>query len=293
MNRHVQGIIAAIIFCILGSVATGLADQTIISQKVEGSITVDGMGDEPQWGEARKYSVVDAVAGLKIDMQSVYTDREIFFLISYPDPDESREHKTWVWNEDKQMYVMGPKREDAFVFKWNMESAPVDLSIYADNEYIADIWYWKACRTDPQGYADDKIQHLSQNKIPKSLMLTSKTGQHYYLNRKGDSGTSTYKTTLYIERLKDEMPYFEQQPPSGSRSDNRAKGKWQNGSWTIEFSRALNTGNNDDVQFEPGKTYQFGVSRYEIAGRPPELNASQPLFGSGDTGENLFLTFSR
>jgi hypothetical protein len=33
----------------------------------------------------------------------------------------------------------------------------------------------------------------------------------------------------------------------------------------------------------------FGVSRFEIAGRPAEPGADEPLFGSGDVGERLVL----
>ncbi len=79
--------------------------------------------------------------------------------------------------------------------------------------------------------------------------------------------------------------------PSGSRADIKAKGVWKDGEWTIEFGRALNTGNDDDIQFNIEKSYQFGISRHEIAGRKPNPNLSQALYGSGDISEMLILDF--
>ena len=45
------------------------------------------------------------------------------------------------------------------------------------------------------------------------------------------------------------------------------------------------------MQFNTELSYQFGVSRYEIAGRRAEKGIEEPLFGSGEVGERLTLTF--
>ena len=58
------------------------------------------------------------------------------------------------------MYDVGPDRGDCFVFKWAMDAAVNDLSVHSDHPYMADIWFWKANRTDPAGYADDKYHIL-------------------------------------------------------------------------------------------------------------------------------------
>lgn len=268
-----------------------LAEQTIVSHKVAAVITVDGQNLEPEWQEAVAIVVTDKLEDLSISIKSVYTDEEIFFLVTFPDPDESRRHKTWVWNPAQKFYEMGPDREDCFVFKWNMEDRPVDLSVYADNAYLADIWYWKADRTDPVGYADDKFHRLSLEYNEKSAELLSNSGKKTYLLRSGDAGESSYTNTLYVDNEQQEMPHFSHKIPTLSRADVRAKGEWSEGVWALEFSRKLLTGYNDDIQFEPGGRYQFGISRYEIAGRSPDENTSQPLFGAGDTGESLYLTF--
>lgn len=45
----------------------------------------------------------------------------------------------------------------------------------------------------------------------------------------------------------------------GSRDDIITHGTWNNGVWTVEFSRALDTGNNDDVKLAKGEPATFVV----------------------------------
>jgi hypothetical protein len=291
MNKKIKLLFFLIIF--LNCSFSCYAAQTLFAQKIEEAPVVDGISNEQEWKNAQVIVTHDKVADIDITLRALYTDQEIFFLVSFPDPDESRTHKSWVWDEVQEIYRIGSDREDIFIFKWNIEEIPCDLSIYADNHYKADIWFWKACRTDPLGFSDDKVQILSIAEIEDSVKLTSKRGVAMYLLRKGDRGEAVYKTKLPVEYEGDMLPRFTYQIPSGSRADIRAKGFWQKGIWTIEFARSLNTGNNDDVQFDITKSFQFGVSRYEIAGREPNPKLTQPLYGCGDVSEELILVFSQ
>lgn len=82
------------------------------------------------------------------------------------------------------------------------------------------------------------------------------------------------------------MPKYGFQSPTGSRADVKAKGYWNNGRWTIEFARKLNTNNMDDILLEKkGKDYSFATSITEIAGRKPEHDSDNPMFGAGEVGE--------
>jgi hypothetical protein len=268
--------------------------QTIVAQKVDEPPVIDGEPSDAVWDEAEAIVTHDKVADIDITLKAVWTDKEIFFLVSFPDADESRTHKSWVWDKEMEIYKMGPDREDVFVFKWNMEEQPVDLSIYADNPYRADIWFWKANRTDPRGFADDKMHILSPFYMEDAAKLTSKSGKTMYLLRKGDEGKSVYKTDLPPPEYEtDAIPRFSFRTPTGSRADVRAKGVWREGRWTIEFGRALTTGNGDDIPFDTTKSYWFGVSRYEIGARKPNPDILQPLYGSGDVGEELRLVFGK
>ncbi|MCK5580202.1 MAG: hypothetical protein KAJ18_02900 [Candidatus Omnitrophica bacterium] len=274
------------------AVGVSFSAQTIKAEKVGYPPVIDGIGNDEVWQQAQSIVTYDNVADIDLTLKALYTDNQIFFLVVFPDADESRTHKSWVWDKIKEMYILGRDREDVFVLKWNMESEHRDLSIYGKDPYAADVWFWKACRTDPKGYADDKIQTLDSIETRNSLGLTSKAGTTMYLLRTGDSGKPVYKTDLQeADYADDKLLRYSFSLPTGSRADIQAKGVWKDGAWTVEFARALNTRQEDDLLFDVTRKYQFGVSRYEIAGRQPNPKSEQPLYGSGDVGEELILTF--
>ena len=273
------------------SLATGVAaaDQEIRSPFVDKAPKIDGYGDEAVWKKATAITTRDKVANIDIELRTVHDGQTIFFLVRFPDDTEDREHKTLEWNEKLQAYRSGPEREDSFVFKWNMEPHPADLTISGENLYKADIWYWKASRTDPVGHADDKYHLYGAAKYPKSRSLYTRSGRPIYLARLGDDGRSAYESRTYDRYVERNVARYANRQHSGSRADVRAKGLWKNGFWTIEFSRKLNTGYPDDVQFEKRLTYTFCVSRHEIAEKPVNAKLSQPANESGEIGELLTL----
>jgi hypothetical protein len=62
------------------------------------------------------------------------------------------------------------------------------------------------------------------------------------------------------------IPGIIKSPFVGDRGEISAAWKWEDGVWTIEFSRALTTGSETDVQFEDlAGTYYFGLAVFENA----------------------------
>jgi len=275
---------------LLALTGSAVRAKTLTSAKTEVAPVIDGQ-QEALWQKATPITTYDPIAGTRIELRSLHNDRMIFLLIRFADPDESRQHRLWHWSEQSQMYEEGPEREDAIVLKWAIAGGE-DLSLKSDQPYVADIWYWKACRTDPQGVADDKIQRLTTTPGKRSKKVISASGRPMFLFRGGDQGSSAYKTVIYVERHKDIMPRFSTRPPAGSRGDIRAKGVWKDGFWTVEMARLLVTGHDDDLNFRSLEaSYPFGVSRFEIAGLNPDPKADVPRFDSGDISETLRLQF--
>ena len=285
--------LVAILFSLTLLMTAPVMAREIVAVMVEDAPVVDGRTDDSAWSHAEPVTVVDTIAEIELMLKAVYTDDAIFFLASFPDATENREHKTMLWDAQAQRYRMGPKREDMFVLKWSMEQQPVDLSISSNRPYRADIWFWKAYRTDHAGYADDKSQTYSITPVPRSQKVFSKGGKVFYLFRPGDEGSPAYRPLVYDRYVGDAVPRYEQVQPAGSRADIRASGHWQDGVWNIEFGRKLVTGHADDVQLDPRNHYQLGVSRYEIAGRDRDPAVEQPDYGMGDVGETLTLMFQR
>lgn len=267
------------------------ARQTLVAVPVVAPPVIDGSDDDKAWAMAEAVVTRDEVAEIDVTLKAVRSRDELFILASFPDATENREHKTLHWNPSIGVYEEGPEREDTFVLKWNMEPLPVSLKLSADAPYKADVWFWKALRTDPSGYADDKMQVYSFSRSKAAKWMLSSSGRNFYLTRSGDAGTSAYDAAIYPDYAGDTVPAFVSQRPSGSRADIQAKGVWRDGRWTIEFRRKLDTGHPDDIRFALDQTYQFGISRYEIAGRDADPRLEQPLYGFGEVGEELILRF--
>lgn len=262
-----------------------LADHILISHRVDSPFFLDGRGDEYFWKDAVPVIIHEKTANIDVSVKSVHTEDMVIFLVQFPDPTENREHRNLVWNKKTEMYEEGSKIEDVFLFKWRMSPEESDLRLDSDTPYVADVWFWKAYRTDHAGFADDKYHKLTAVKEKNSKMQISQSGKIYYFSRYEDSGQAAYKTYMHYDFDKDEMPYYSQVKPSGSRADVHAKGFWKNGLWTVEFSRKLNTGQSDDLIMEIGKEYDFAVSRYEIAGRKPDKSLNEPFYGAGEVSE--------
>lgn len=275
------------------SLAAGaaFAKQSVVAARVEEPPVVDGRDDDAAWSRARAVTTTDADASAPITLKAVYTNETLYFLVRFADPTEDREHKTMFWDESKKLYRIGPAREDTFVFKWNLGPNLTDLTLSAEVPYKADVWVWKAFRTDHAGYADDKMHIYSIISLPRSQKISTVSGRTFYLQRPGDAGEAAYRPIVHEKYQGDRAARYDLVQPSGSRADVRAKGEWRDGSWTIEFARALDTGHADDIQFRLNRKCFFGVSRHEIAGRQSDPTIEQPDYGAGDVGERLTLIF--
>jgi len=282
-----------LVFCLLCYSITSFAEQNYQVKQVKQLPKIDGSGDDVIWSSAKTIELTDTIAKHKLYFSALHNGESIAIKVRYPDKQANTEHKTLVWDETSSRYKAGPKREDAMVLKWPINPFFTDISLSSNSSYQADIWYWKSYRTDPMGYADDKIQIYSKIPKSKSTRLRSKNNSLFFLQRKGDQGNSSYTTNVLMDKKNPQESRYIHRKPTGSRADIKAKGKWQNGEWTIEFLRKLDTGNIDDIRLVLGKTVLLGLSRYEIAGRKADNQLEQPLFGSGEIGELIMLTIEK
>ena len=52
----------------------------------------------------------------------------------------------------------------------------------------------------------------------------------------------------------------------GSRGDIKAESRYADGGWTVMLSRALDTGNEDDVAFDVRRKYNFAMALFDDSG---------------------------
>ncbi len=267
------------------------SSKTLVARQVLTAPTIDGQASESVWNSAEQILTTEAIGGGAIGLRAVYTADELFILVEFADRSENRLHKVLTWDHEKELYKAGPEREDTFVFKWCMQPDLDDFSLSAVTPYRADIWYWKAHRTDPTGFADDKSHVYDLVKRNQARPMIAKDGRLFFLQRPADTGTSAYKSIVPDTFVGERLGKYAHAPPSGSRADVRARGQWRDGRWTVEFARKLDTQQIDDIGFETQNSYNFGISRFEMAGRVPDLRAEQSSHGAGDIGDVLTLVF--
>ncbi len=184
-------------------------------------------------------------------------------------------------------------REDTFVFKWSMVGNRANLAFQNAEPHRADIWHWKALRTNPLGYADDKMHLLLPEPHEQATVVESLIHGSLFLRRLADAGQGAYREYSVKTYKADYLPRFYPYQPEGSRADVRAKGVWHNNAWTLEFGRKMHTGNADDIKFDPGEIYLFAVSCYDMGYGKLEPNLTQPLYHSGDAFDRLLLKVAR
>ena len=266
---------------------------TLVSHPTAVAPVIDGRAEEPVWKSVPGITTLDYSSQRAITLKSVFTREEVFFLVTFPKDVPSVTHKTWTWDPKEQVYREGPDREDVFLFKWSMSGNDVRLELRDPEPHRGDIWFWKARRTNPSGYADDKWQSVTTTPGRDAVKIQTSRNGALYLRRVADAGTAAWEEKFFFRYQGDKVEKYVPQQPQGSRADVRAKGTWANGQWTIEFARKLRTGHDDDVAFAPGGVYLFGVACYAIAYDTPHPEWSQAMYRTGDVFDRLLLSIPR
>lgn len=188
---------------------------------------------------------------------------EVFFYSTWEDSTEDTLHKPHIWDETKQKYVEGSQREDRFAIEFAMEGN-YDANWLSGKEFKADMWNWKAGRTNPIGIAHDKMTIISQQAMQESYKASLPDGSTLYIQRPSDAGDEPYETKRYFKKQQDLMPkYLPKTELLPSMADVKAKGVWKNGYWHLEQSRKLNTEQPDDVHFKRDTLVKGGIAVFD------------------------------
>lgn len=244
----------------------------LIAARVKVLPTVDGKGDDAAWKSAAELVVkVDELNNLKepkrkLTLKAVHDGESIAFLMSWEDATKSDTHESYVWNAEKKAYeIDSADLEDSATIAFEHVGV-FNPNMLAGVESQWDVWQWKAARTDPKGYSEDKV-HIYSKKKPEGV-TSNKTEDDdqkpLWIARVGDKGNPPFRQLDAPKEFKGaRASRWEAQEPSESAADVRAKGSWASGRWTVEFMRKLNTGHEDDTPFDPQKAYSFAIATHD------------------------------
>ena len=263
------------------------APLVLKAKHVQALPIIDGAANDEAWkiATALNFNAIGAWGAslgksAKVTIKSVYTDTHVAFLVRWEDATrDDKTHKPWVWNAEKKAYEQGKEQEDAMALAFE-HTGPFTADMLSPVDAVWDLWTWKATRSDPVGYALDKTHRYSTTKPEgKAKEYPSRTGTPIWIQRPDDEGESTQKSLQApSEYSGDVLPAYSAKEPAGSGADVRAKGKWENGYWTVELLRKLNTGHPDDTAFDPAQIYAMAVA---VQDRTGEMDKSSTVIRLG------------
>ncbi len=153
-----------------------------------------------------------------------------------------------------------------------------------------DLMQWRAHRSNPVGMADDfyvlEYRNSDAGKNPFSKNVDKKTHQPKYMfdekvfGKKSVVFEDIRKMPTTLIREKNAVPFdpnagwkegdlipeyiVSREDSKGSAADNnRAKGVWKDGVWTVVWARPLGLANPDDKALKDGGVYTFGFATHD------------------------------
>ena len=270
MQKITRGLMAATGILAASVFAAPVAGQTLTLEALTapGKMTVDG--DPSDW--AAHPGIVVTLQGNggvdSVELKAAVRGDRIYLLAIWQDSTESRLHKPYKWDEATGKYRRTQQLEDRFAVSFAM-IGDFSANKLSGAEFTADVWHWKASRSDPAGVAHDKMWKVSRSAFPKAKKFKSPDGTTVYMRRMSDKGDRLYKPLKYTTRQDDIMPRYQVNlKPSGSIADVRARGVWKDGRWYLEMSRLLNTGNADDAVIPRTGEIEIAVAGFnDVDGR--------------------------
>jgi len=248
----------------------------------------------------------EAFAGKKasVTTKAVYTGDSIFFLFKWADPTLSVTKEAWKYDGLKWSHMKGNEDRISLLFEINRINnfatkgcavtchVPPGAPTAKDGKFgtaseaeKGDLWHWKAARSDPAGFADDTWLGKTDMKKSgrksdsgkggdKSNMTDDKTRPKYM----PAPGKKLAKNNILLAshaveisdysvfKAGDIITYRMPNIPEGSGADIKALSQWVNGQWTVMLSRKLDTGHDDDVAFNPKRSYNFAMALFDDSG---------------------------
>lgn len=307
-KRVITSIVFVTLVFLLAACSSGTTPQaepnTLTVIKVDDA-ALNASGDF--WTNAPKLEVSSKAAkegnpdGPVVTLQAVHDGNNIVFRAEWADATESVLKNSWTWdgsafskseNEDRIMFLW-PIGNNAEFASQGCATACHNTSENSDEWWMGsssedvryDAWQWKAARTNPAGYVDDKWWGTQEDPtdVESAHHGDSKDSGGYADNRNEDktapiymsskgtdvqfiySGEEVELDTAALE-IGAVIPGYVLSKPVGSRGDIETQGIWSDGKWVVVIRRPLSTGHDDDVVYIPSKPIPFSVSVVDNGG---------------------------
>jgi len=267
------------------------------------------------WGEAaplavRLYNGHGFNAGrTEVTLKAMYSAEELFVLAEWQDAEENIEYWPWRRTADGwEHLVTNPKDEQVYYEDKFALLFPIDPDVMfeqfgcaihchqtksmpfglkgTDEDHPLDVWHWKASRTDPAGYVDDKfwqgrdmtakeggrkadpcesggyVKNKTEDKtLPKWLPSSKEAIRRGAIPKEHAVPYSEELAAQYA--VGDEIPGLVCARAIGDRGSVTCTSRYADGRWQLFIRRKLDTGSEYDVIFKPGGRHAFGCAAFD------------------------------
>ncbi|MHB8766062.1 MAG: ethylbenzene dehydrogenase-related protein, partial [Deferrisomatales bacterium] len=230
---------------------------------------LDAKADDPAW---RPATVVEVPlqgpgAARTLRLRGLHDGKTLVLLAEWADPTRDALYRPWIWDPARKTYQQNPQVDDGFAVVLYRGRAPADSCMLSGEEHDADSWLWRAFWSEISGLADDGRIRVSRNRIPQSNPYLATNGGQVWIREEPDDGVPGWSFFVPVEFQGPAVPSYKPFEARGSRGDVRAKGWWAaaggSGRWTVALSRALDTGQADDVALAEGRPQAIAVAVYD------------------------------
>lgn len=252
-------------------ISSPLVAQTISVGKLATAPALDGSDADWQNIPATVVPVAKKPSTSTVEVKAVSVRAGIFgddvyLFLQWDDPTRDEQHKPFVWDAAQNKYVTAELWEDRIAVEFAMKG-DYTTDWFSGKSFEADMWHWKAARSNPLGLVHDQMTIIGTDPVAKAFKATATNGREIFIRRPSDAGDELYDTKRYGTREQDTMPkYVLTENPKGSVTDIHCRGVWQDGKWNLEIRRKLNTGNPDDIVFAPGAAVPAGIAVFDHSG---------------------------
>ncbi|MFX0114472.1 MAG: ethylbenzene dehydrogenase-related protein [Candidatus Hodarchaeota archaeon] len=309
----------ALYFSALNAAET-LQSTTLTAKKTTATITLDGVATEAAWSNADSLTLSNYGSKYDVTLKALYDATYIYTYVKWTDATVNDTRRGWVYNGTNWTNVGGNEDRISFAFT-NTSSAMIcghNPTTGTAGELLFDVWHWKASRSAPAGWADDKYWSFdsTQAREDGGRFSDDKTSGGYKDNSVVAQAANATEITAKLGNSTDvsafsddDRPYWDNlgqeilwvdgvnstsvgnsivgyitTKPVGSRGDVAAEATHDGSAWHVEFKRKLDTGNSaDDIVFAEGDTIEFYLNIHDNSG------GAGHIIKSGSTTYSLVL----
>lgn len=286
-----------------------------------GTPVLDGIASPGEWtGDS-----VTTPRGITIS--AMIDEENVYVLASWPDETPSVSKDEWVWDGEKWVASGEDEDRIAFVWEIRdqlgnplngEEGASCAAMCHPPAHRTAvgnvDVWHLKATRGLPIGYSDDQfwdpqgrksddgVSAETRNRnaeqtgpvygpVGATFLVDSEAALAAFSASGAHLGTAAVRVLLEGEEVFEEgdtIPGRILRLPQGNRASVRAIGRWDDGVWTVEFSRNRDADVGADGQLQdfavvPGGSVNFSVDIFDNSGGAAHFftPAGNSNFGDG------------